>query len=257
MSLTLLYRLITSINVINIFGKRMHLDDMDEQWQGSIDELAAIAAKFTAQTDEAGTEPRPNPRLIRDYVARGIMSKPERVGKEARYDFRHLVEFLACRRLVSDGWPLSKIADDFSRSSFEEIRALIPGQDQTTEALDLIRSFREPVMREEAIHDVAPRAMMSAPDPDLFSARSRRDLRNRARLRDFKKTDKYRHALKEFDESLFSVIRQDMTAFQLASWVVLLIDQDRLNDLTRDDIEDIGEAVKAALLDRTNIGGRY
>jgi hypothetical protein len=48
-----------------------------------------------------------------------------------------------------------------------------------------------------------------------------------------------------------------MTAFQLASWIVLLIDQDRLNDLTRDDIEEIGEAVKAALLDRTNIGGRY
>ncbi len=235
----------------------MHLDDVDEHWQGSIDDLAALAEKHTAEIDEAGTEPRPNPRLIRDYVARGIMSKPERVGKEARYGFRHLVEFLACRRLVSDGWPLSKIADDFSRSSPEEIRALIPGLDQTSEALDLIQSFREPIMREEAMHDVAPRAMMSAPDPDLFSARSRRDLQNRARLREFKKTNKYRHALKEFDESLFSVIRQDMTAFQLASWIVLLIDQDRLNDLTRDDVEEIGEAVKAALLDQTNIGGRY
>lgn len=236
-------------------------EGIDESWNGSIDELASIAAKFISDVDVASTSPRPNPRLIRDYVSRGIMSKPERVGKEARYGFRHLVEFLACRQLVSDGWPLSKIADDFSRSSFEEIRALIPGQGQPNEALDLIRSFRrlEVFEQNEAplpFKRVAPPAM-SATEPDIFSTRSRRDLQNRAQLRNFEKTQDYQRALNAFDESLFSVIRQDMTAFQLASWIVLLIDQTRLENLTRDEIEEIGEAVKAALLDRANLEGRY
>ena len=35
----------------------------------------------------------PNERLVRDYVAKGILSKPERKGKEALFSFEHCPVF--------------------------------------------------------------------------------------------------------------------------------------------------------------------
>ena len=50
-----------------------------------------------------------------------------------------------------------------------------------------------------------------------------------------------------------NVIREDFTAYQLASWLVLLIDKDKARDITRQDAEDIGRGITAALLNRSSL----
>ena len=52
-----------------------------------------------------------NERLIRGYVTEGILPKPDRIGREAIYNYKHLIYFLACRDLLSENWPLSKIKE--------------------------------------------------------------------------------------------------------------------------------------------------
>ena len=59
-----------------------------------------------------------NPRLIRHYVSIKAMSRPLRVGKEVRFQWRHVLECMVIRVLLNEGWPLTKIVD------------LVPQQDE-------------------------------------------------------------------------------------------------------------------------------
>ena len=96
-------------------------------FEGGIDEFSnAASAVLTALgVDEEGAA---NARVIRDYAQRGIVSRPERQGREAIYEYRQLVEFVAARVLVRDGWPLAKIAEHFARLGLSDIEALVPGR---------------------------------------------------------------------------------------------------------------------------------
>ncbi|MEA1051674.1 response regulator [Lamprobacter modestohalophilus] len=79
-----------------------------QSWQGSAAELAAAAAELLADgTDDE----RLNERLVRYYVQSGILTRPQRAGREAVFGYRQLLELVAARALVRDGWPLAKIAD--------------------------------------------------------------------------------------------------------------------------------------------------
>ena len=49
------------------------------------------------------------------------------------------------------------------------------------------------------------------------------------------------------------MIREDFTAYQLASWLVLLLDRDKAINITRAEAEDIGKGVTAALLNRGSL----
>ena len=51
------------------------------------------------------------------------------------------MEFLACRALINDGWPLKKIASDFQKSTIEEIKLLVPGETPENDSTKLIRKF--------------------------------------------------------------------------------------------------------------------
>ena len=116
----------------------------------------------------------PNKRLVRDYVARGIVGKPERRGKEAIFGFEQLVQFLACRAMLADGWPLSKIADDFRHANLEDTLALIPGEQRSNEALNLIESFKEEsVFKSERIMESrSPSSMSRSVSMDMASEES-------------------------------------------------------------------------------------
>jgi len=59
--------------------------------------------------------------------------------------------------------------------------------------------------------------------------------------------------LRRLGSDFGNVIREDFTAYQLASWLVLLIDRDKAQDITRRDAEDIGRGITAALLNRSSL----
>lgn len=67
-------------------------------------------------------------RLVRYYTSGGAMTRPGRKGKEVRYGYEHLVQVLATRQLLNDGWPLAKVASFIQSSSLEELEAMLPDE---------------------------------------------------------------------------------------------------------------------------------
>jgi hypothetical protein len=91
----------------------------------TMDEFVDVAGKTLAELG-LGTRDTPNERLVRFYAGEGAMTKPTREGREARYSYRHLVEFLVTRRLIEDGWPLAKIADLMGTSDVAYLESMLP-----------------------------------------------------------------------------------------------------------------------------------
>jgi DNA-binding transcriptional MerR regulator len=124
-------------------------------WEGSIQDLCELAARLQADLlpgpiDEA-EEPLPNVRLLRHYLAIGLLTRGERRGREGVFGLRQLLEYLAARALLRDGWPLAKIAAFASRASDAELARLLPAPPAgpaggrgagRTRAQDLVSQFR-------------------------------------------------------------------------------------------------------------------
>ena len=232
----------------------MHKFIEEKSWEGNAEALAKHAKSWMRVKHIGDPAFEPNERLVRDYVARGILSKPERKGKEAIFGFEQLAQFLACRAMIEDGWPLMKIAEDFGVSSLADILNLVPGEAPENDALDLIADFKADAIpsASESGDDVVMyskkySASYSALEPNesrSFLRRSRDSYETRADIKD---------VLRRLGSDFGNVIREDFTAYQLASWLVLLIDRDKAQDITRRDAEDIGRGITAALLNRSSL----
>ena len=84
-------------------------------------------------------------RLIRYYTAQGVLDKPDRLGREAAYHFRHLLQLLIARRLVDEGVSLVAISKfNLNKSTDELEQALLnPAKDA---AKAVIEKYREEVV---------------------------------------------------------------------------------------------------------------
>jgi hypothetical protein len=89
----------------------------------------------------------PNERLVRYYSGEGAMGKPGRDGREARYTWQHLVEFLVTRMLLKDGWPLSKAAQFITNSNLESLEQMLPDVRLTPAQLE-VRAIKKSMHRE-------------------------------------------------------------------------------------------------------------
>ncbi len=212
-----------------------------------------------------GRGPKAEPasdRVIRDYVRRRVLS-PTLRGSDSDergfYGFRHLVEFLAARVLLNDGWPLEKIAERNTGATTEELLSLIPGQSEENEALALARSFRNaakdrpsvakdtPVIFSRRLAGYSPSTPPSA-SPWSFSDRTIVTARRRAELP---------MLMRQItgDGAPPSVRRR--IALEFGDRLTLLIDQDWLQQMSIADADAIGRTVSSALIDYPNlIGGR-
>lgn len=102
----------------------------------SLDELVAAANALLPQFLPA-LEQRPgsagkvreevNARLIRHYAGQGLLDENTREGREARYGFRHLLQFLLVRRFLIEGYPAAVIANLIAGKTDGELRALLQG----------------------------------------------------------------------------------------------------------------------------------
>lgn len=93
----------------------------------AMEEFVAVAGRTLAELG-LGTRDTPNERLVRYYAGEGAMTKPAREGREARYSYRHLVEFLLTRMLIEDGWPLAKIAELMGTSELSTLEQMLPDE---------------------------------------------------------------------------------------------------------------------------------
>jgi DNA-binding transcriptional MerR regulator len=73
-----------------------------------------------------------NPRLVRYYTSKGVLDRPWKEGKEARYVYRHLLQILVIRRLLGDGYSISAIQSVTTEKNDVELEALLQGGVQLT-----------------------------------------------------------------------------------------------------------------------------
>ena len=82
-------------------------------------------------TGSRGQEPV-NPRLVRHYTTQGLLDKPLRQGREARYRYRHLLQLLAVRRLLAEGYSASSIGSLIGGQGNAVLEDLLQGGVQLT-----------------------------------------------------------------------------------------------------------------------------
>ena len=232
----------------------------EKKWEGSALELAN-KAKYWLEIKKIGDPDFiPNERIVRDYVARGIITRPERRGKEAVFSFLQLSQFLACRSMLGDGWPLQKISEDFQISSLNDILNLIPGDHRKDESLSLIEEFKSKSLKENK-----PSINASYVERNIFNDENLVESREMPSLSSFDRDESFANASEEFSaksheipeikkqgffdrfknrtrknyqmrsdikdvlqtlgSDLTNVIKEDFTAYQLATWLILMIDQ--------------------------------
>jgi DNA-binding transcriptional MerR regulator len=68
-----------------------------------------------------------NPRLVRHYTSQGMLDEPLKAGKYAVYTYRHLLQLLVVRRLLSEGIGASAIDHLVIQKSNVELENLLAG----------------------------------------------------------------------------------------------------------------------------------
>jgi DNA-binding transcriptional MerR regulator len=140
----------------------LSLPDELAEWRGTAIELAdkcnELLASVPSLADDAGAA---NERLMRHYVQVGVLTPPEREGREALFGVRQVVEFLATRYLLKDGWSLAKAGELVRSTNEAELTHFIPTERPRTRAEEAVARYRMGV-RDDA---VMPMPAMAAPRP--------------------------------------------------------------------------------------------
>jgi hypothetical protein len=212
-------------------------------FEGDLDALTEAAGEALASLRLADPISPLTSRLVRDYAQRGILTRPERRGREAHYEFRQLVELVAARALIRDGWPLSKIAEFAATASTEDLLALISPGPKASDALAAVEAIRSRAMG--AHRSTAPRSKPYPPS-QIATARA-------ARLAEL------RAELPALLDALGGTVPPDITTLvevQLAPDLRLQIGQERLARLSLIDAELIARAVVATLVSAAPKGAK-
>jgi DNA-binding transcriptional MerR regulator len=138
----------------------LSLPDDLANWRGTAADLAEkcneLLGTVPSISDDAGAA---NERLVRHYVQVGVLSPPDREGREALFGLRQVVEFLATRYLLKDGWPLAKAAEIVRATDVTGLTQLIPSDRLRTRAEEVVAKYRSGVrVSESAAAHAAPPA---------------------------------------------------------------------------------------------------
>lgn len=205
-------------------------------WEGTAGELVDLISALLPSLGWAADEPEPNVRLVRYYTQISVLDRPVRRGKEAIYGFRQLVQYLAARWLLLDGWLLAKIGEETSLRSTEALLALLPGGAPKNRAQSLIDRFRQ-----DSLAPASPPA--ARPDPRAQAAWR---TAQRARLQ---------RALPALGNRSGSVPQRHVVMLELTPWCQVTVDADKASTLTDAEAAMLGEALAATLLDVNSKGG--
>lgn len=98
----------------------------------SLDELVQAANEWLPQflpEVQAHTRVREEvtPRLVRHYTSLHMLDEPAKVGREARYSYRHLLQLLLVRRLLAEGYGATAINQLAITRTNAELEALLHG----------------------------------------------------------------------------------------------------------------------------------
>lgn len=105
----------------------------------SLDEFVQVANELLPQflpDDRAQSRIREEitPRLVRHYTSLGMLDEPLKEGREARYIYRHLLQMLLVRRLLTEGYGSNAIDQLAKSKTNAELENLLQGGVQLTVA---------------------------------------------------------------------------------------------------------------------------
>ena len=113
-----------------------------QHFSGNATDLANLASQSARYLGLPGDLEKINERIVRYYVAERLVERPERVGRDAQYGYKHLLQFLAGRFLVESGFPMQKVGPYLMTQSIHELEALITYRNKPNMAELLVASFQ-------------------------------------------------------------------------------------------------------------------
>lgn len=105
----------------------------------SVEELVDIANQLLPQflpdqEADSRVQDTVNVRLVRHYTTQGLLDKPLKQGREARYIYRHLLQLLLLRRLLAEGYSSSSLGQLILSKPPSDLEKLLQGGAQLTMA---------------------------------------------------------------------------------------------------------------------------
>lgn len=94
-------------------------------FSGNADELAQLAHTCAQDLGLHLPQDKANERLVRYYVAEGVLDKPERQGRDAAYGFRQLLQLLTARRMTEAGITLATVAGHNQTATTKALEAAL------------------------------------------------------------------------------------------------------------------------------------
>ena len=113
-------------------------------FSGNAVEMASVATQCAQFLQMPGDLEKINERLVRYYVAEGLVERPKRIGRDAEYGYGHLLQFLAGRFLVDAGFPMQKVAPYLDSLEVPQLEALVMNKTKPNMAELLVASFQNP-----------------------------------------------------------------------------------------------------------------
>jgi hypothetical protein len=193
---------------------------------------AAKAVQDLGLEKTGGRGPKGAPaseRIIRDYITRGLLdqavSNPA-TGERGLYGPRHLLQFLAVRVLLNDGWPLSLIGERLHKMEDDKLAAMLPAAAQDNPALSLAMRLRRLERGQDQGADEVPSTFLSklaALSADPTPAPS------------------------------FPAVARRTVTVDVGPGIQLIVEQGQTSRIGHREAEAIGRAVTAALLNLKNL----
>mgnify|MGYP003953183627 CR=1 FL=1 len=206
----------------------------EEDFSGTAHELAQRVGEILEELSLSEDDVRPNERLVRHYVQLGILERPERRGREAVYGFRQLVEFLAARALIRDGWPLAKVAQ-FNRSAIlTQLLELLPTTAGRNRAQELVARFQRSPSPARQTSDAIP-----SPSPKVLAHSVKL---TQARI-------SRRESLEQLGSTPQAEDRVSMVRLNLTDWCHVYVDPEILRQQHPSTPEHLGQALTQRLID--------
>lgn len=204
-------------------------------WEGTASELAAVVSSISRYLNIMDDDVTPNERLVRHYAQQGVLERPERRGKEAIFGFRQIVEFLAARNLLRDGWPLAKVAEFNRAAELDQLLDLLPKKHKPNRAQELVAKFQRRTTPTEPLAD-----RQSSIRSPSFLARSVDLTKGRMSKRE---------TLEALGNTSDSPERDSLVRLALAPWCHVYFDPEVLRQLSPKTPELLGKALTQCLID--------
>lgn len=153
-------------------SKLQRLGQQDPQWslEAFVDVANDMLSDFLPEQEvDSRLQDTVNPRLVRHYTTQGLLDKPRRQGREARYGYRHLLQLLVLRRLLTEGYSASSITGLIAGMTDTSLEDLLQGGAQlTVEAANPALAFLSQVRdRNQPLPTEPSSALKSVHPPSL------------------------------------------------------------------------------------------